>query len=68
MSAGKERFVLAAGERAKGAVGPGGAGGGSRGAVRQQTPAPGQELGVQSHLIAPPQPQREGGREARREG
>lgn len=65
MSAERERFVLAAGERANGAVGARRAGGRPRGAAQQQTSAPGQELGGPA---APSEPLREGGREGRREG
>lgn len=66
MPAGRERFVGAAGVRAEGAVGPGGAGGGRRlrGAAQQQTPVPGQEPGP----AAPPEPRRDGGREGGRDG
>lgn len=39
MSAGRKRFVVAVGERAKGAVGPGGAGGRLWGTAQQHTPA-----------------------------
>lgn len=66
MSAGRERFVVAAGGRAKGALGPGGAGGEARGGCKAADTGPGARAGGPCPA-APPEPLRDGEREGGRE-
>lgn len=66
MSAGRERFVVAAGGRAKGALGPGGAGGEAPGGCEAADTGPGARAGGPGPA-APPEPLRDGGREGEKE-